>query len=184
MKVLYQTDHFNQMSDIVVNRPEGYWRKLNRDSDIEYVNIITRVLDRDMNLYADILRQWIYQANMTRIISKYDYNYKIHRFIGDDDENEDIYVIALQKDAQIFINDWDTYGMKFYPDGTKIPEVNSFTELITVMSKLNPYWILELWYIFSSGRDFSQLKPDANYRYIATTEEVAAIRQKLLDIVT
>jgi hypothetical protein len=175
------------MVDLVVDRPDGYWLKLNRNknNNNEYIDIITQFLNGDVNLYTQLVTRWVSQAEMTKTIPKSTYDPKIHWFLsdGDEDEDGDTYIVVDQKDAQAFPYDWELYGMGLYPDGTKI-KVNSFEDLITVMTKLNPYWILEWCYIVLPGRDFSRIEPNPNYKYVATVEEVAAIRQKLLDIVT
>jgi len=143
-------------------------------------SVIDQVLARDTDLYKTILRRWCYQCEVTcTVLNREDIGDRYLLDTNEEDE-ETVYSVVEQKWANEFLQDWIMFSSlpETLPDRTVLV-VESFPELIELMKKFNPYWLIEFGYIVNRYTDIARRDPNEKLDYKATEEEIKILYDRL-----
>ena len=189
--MLHLDDNLDEMYIEVITRHEGYWEELfKRYHNYSLIENITDILgdnkEGQINLYKHILTRWIRQCkwdikipNKSHtdwwILSKYE--------CDSDDEEDGKYSVCPQGKASIILMGWIEflYLPPTLSDGTNIniENIKSFENLIDLMSKFNPYWLLEICAFTFSYTNFAHCEPNEHYIYNIDKKQFDSIIKNL-----
>lgn len=157
----------------IINRPDGYWLKLFKTQKCLITNIKDTIMINP-NLYVKILSRWCEQCEWAEYVLSVDPKKHWILWKDNDDEEEGIKVVQHKK-AQHILNDWH----EFESLGKNVPTtVETFDDLMIMMSKFNPYWILEMAALILQT-DFSRCSPNEDFDYTCDESDIILIKEKL-----
>jgi hypothetical protein len=163
----------------VVKLPDGYWQELYTNSKNKQLKkILSRVIDRDLELYKEILISYCYQLEAVESVDANKVTVE-HWVIGMDDDNT--VDVVHHGEAESILSEWIQYCSlpKLLANGKKHNKVTTFDQLIALMSQFNPYWVLEVASYSLAGGDFSRIQPNDEYSYEVSKVQMEQIYDNL-----
>jgi len=174
----------------IVERPDGYWEnifeKYNNQSNL--LKCVEGTLNKDPKIYEWILEQWAYTAEYNKskkvgmnTASEWVPSRRKDKFA--EETPGPVYAVTVipHDTAQMILNEWIEFSglPPTFPDGTAIPPVKTYFELMAAMTKFNPYWILEVCAFAFSYQDMTRTNPSEDYNYNATPQQIIQITDNL-----
>jgi hypothetical protein len=157
----------------VVTRPDGYWQHLftvNRNP-YNLLKCVEGTLYADTDIYRHIITRWAHQSGWAESIDKGtqtpdQWILESNRY---EDKDNTVDVID-QTGAQKILDDWTEFGSlpTTFPDKSPVPQVKTYQQLMAIIPKFNPYWVLEVCAFTFSLNDFSRSNPSEDYNYDAS----------------
>ena len=162
-------------------RPNRYFVDLFRQYHYTLTpKIIEKILDSPQEVASTIVERYMNQYEWGDCIPRDDFDSQKHWVIYNIDDGESILYIALHEWAQNFMDGFLKFDMlpDTLPNGDRIgtKDVKTFDDFIEILSKVNPFWILEVYTYTYLGRDFARCHPEARFDYNVNEEEVKEIR--------
>lgn len=174
----------NKKECSVVDRPPYYWECLySQFENRDLREILTGILNHDFSIYRKILGNIALQSEMAEFVLPEEVK-PTHWLLKYNDEDGKMTVVDHEQ-ADIIFQDWFKYNSlsRYSTNRTRIDNtIESFDQLLALMTQFNPYWLLEVAAYVLSGRDSRYYGSNFAYNYEANPTEMARIRYNLTEL--
>ena len=184
-----QHEQMQSMIQSKIQRPEGYleeranrWRFHLSGSKLKAY--IEDILASPRSSVKKIVDGWLDTVECYDWIARSEVDPVQHVVIRDDDEEDNEVVVIHQEYASDFLSEAiDGYHLSCkLSDGIEIESgsIKTFDQLYDLLAKANPWWLIEMCFIFCGYGDAAHCYPDDKYDYEVTDSEVSLIRAEIL----